>query len=74
MEKYRWLFCHRIKEIGNSLIFPEIGSKKNYVTEGDKENKGRNKKKNWPKKKKIVKMKGTIRSNKKYWGIISQVR
>lgn len=53
MEKYRWLFCHRIKEIGNSLIFPEIGSKKkNYVTEGDKENKGRNKKKNWPKKKK----------------------
>lgn len=26
------------------------------------------------KKKKIVKMKGTIRSNKKYWGIISQVR
>lgn len=25
-------------------------------------------------KKKIVKMKGTIRSNKKYWGIISQVR
>lgn len=65
MEKYRWLFCHRIKEIGNSLIFPEIGSKKkNYVTEGDKENKGRNKKKNWPKKKKLSKWKAQSEATK----------
>lgn len=31
MKKYRWLFCHRIKEVGNSLIFPEIGSKKKIM-------------------------------------------
>lgn len=65
MEKYRWLFCHRIKEIGNSLIFPEIGSKKKIMLQKEiKRTKAEIRKRIDQKKKKLSKWKAQSEATK----------
>lgn len=65
MEKYRWLFCHRIKEIGNSLTFPEIGSKKKIMLQKEiKRTKAEIRKRIDQKKKKLSKWKAQSEATK----------